>query len=132
LVFVPAPGLQVHRFLFPVLELYQLIHEPHLQSELGAQARQELLKYVKAEVTKVLNSDSGDAIKNDELRSLVLWRPEYKAQFEYVSEAEADVIRKIKTQSSVDAIIEHIGSHNIDLLTWLTKAISNKFIFAVA
>ena len=64
-------------------------------------------------------------------RSLVLWRAEYKAQFEYLSDAEAQVIQNINEQASVDAVIETISTHNIDLVAWLTKAISNKLIFAV-
>ncbi len=65
-------------------------------------------------------------------RSLVVWRTEYKAQFAYVADAEADVIQKMNAHASVDVVIETIGTNNIDLVGWLTKAISNKLIFAVA
>ena len=124
LVFVAAPGLQVRKFWFPVVDLYQLIHDPHLQADEGASARQELLE----SITKSINN----AINMSTPRSLVLWRAEYKAQFEYVSDAEADVIQKINAKAPVNAVINTIGSHDIDLVTWLTKAISSKLIFAVA
>jgi hypothetical protein len=122
--FIAAPGLQTRNFWFPVAYLYQLIHEPYLQSEEGMLARKALLK----KITELINN----AINMTTPRSLVLWRAEYKAQFEYVSDAEADVIQKINAHASVDVVIETIGTHNIDLVEWLTKAISNKLIFAVA
>jgi len=122
--FIAAPGLQTRNFWFPVAYLYQLIHEPYLQSEEGILARKALLK----KITELINN----AINMTAPRSLVLWRAEYKAQFEYVSDAEADVIQKINAHASVDLVIETIGTHNIDLVEWLTKAISNKLIFAVA
>nr|WP_297348042.1 DNA-binding domain-containing protein [uncultured Glaciecola sp.] len=122
--FIAAPGLQIRNFWFPVVDLYRLIHDPYLQSEEGMVARKALLK----NSTELINN----AINMTTPRSLILWRAEYKAQFEYVPDAEADVIHKINAQSSVDAVIDTIGSHNIDLVEWLTKAISNKLIFAVA
>ena len=122
--FIAAPGLQTRNFCFPVTDLYRLIHEPYLQSKEGVLARKALLKNSTELITNAINM----AIP----RSLVLWRAEYKAQFEYVSDAEADVIQKINAQASVGAVIETIGTQNIDLVEWLTKAISNKLIFAVA
>ncbi len=122
--FLPAPGLQVLKFWFPVSDLYRLIHDPYLQSKQGALARQTLLTEIKISISSAINNSSP--------RSLILWRPEYKAQFEYLVEAEADVMQQIIEQASVDEIIERIGTHNIDLVTWLSKAISNKFIFCVA
>jgi hypothetical protein len=122
--FIAAPGLQTRNFCFPVAELYRLIHEPYLQSEEGVLARKTLLK----NTTELINN----AINRVTPRALVLWRAEYKAQFEYVPDAEADVIQKINAHASVDVVIETIGAHNIDLVEWLTKVISNKLIFAVA
>lgn len=124
LCFTAAPGLQLLTFWFPVVDLYQLIHDPYLQSEEGILARKELLKNVTESIHNAINIATP--------RSLVLWRAEYKAQFEYVSDAEADVIQKINAQASVNAVIDTIGMHNIDLVEWLSKAISNKLIFAVA
>ena len=148
LKFVGAPGLQILTFQFPVLELYQLIHEPFLQSEDGLEARKALLEEVKTSISKVLNDEietatsvststsinkpTSNAINQEAPRSIVLWRPEYKAQFEYVSHAEADVIQRINVQSSVNIVIETIDKHQLELVSWLTNAISNKFIFAVA
>jgi hypothetical protein len=123
LIFDAAPGLQVIKCWFQVVDLYQLIHDPFLQSEEGAIARQALLK----NITKSINS----AINSESPRSLVLWRADYKAQFEFVSNAEAAVIQAIIQKVSVDALIETINLQNIDLVEWLTKAISNKIIFAV-
>jgi len=122
--FLPAPGLQVFKFWFPVSDLYRLIHDPSLQSAQGALARQTLLTEIKIAISSAINSSSP--------RSLILWRPEYKAQFEYLSEVEADVMQQLVGHASVDAIIESIGTHNIDLVAWLSKAISNKYIFCVA
>jgi len=122
--FIPAPGLQVLKFRFPVVELHRLVHDPEMQLEENEPARKALLKEI--------NLSIGDAINNAAPRSLILWRPEYKAQFEYVSDAEADVMQQLHEQASVDAIIETIGTHNIDLVAWLSKAISNKLIFSVA
>jgi hypothetical protein len=122
--FIPAPGLQVRQFRFPVVDLYRLVHDPEMQSEENELARKTLLKEIKISIS--------DAINNATSRSLVLWRPEYKAQFEYVSDAQAEVMQQLNEQASVDAIIETIGTHNIDLVAWLSKAISNKLIFSVA
>lgn len=124
LCFLPAPGLQVLKFWFPVTDLYRIIHDPSLQSAQGAVARQALLTEIKISISNAINNSSP--------RSLILWRPEYKAQFEYLSEAEADVMQQLIEQASVDAIIENMGTHSIDLVAWLSKAISNKFIFCVA
>jgi hypothetical protein len=122
--FTPAPGLQLLAFWFPVVDLYQLIHDPYLQSEEGILARKALLQ----KTTKSINN----AINMATPRSLLLWRAEYKAQFKYISDAEADVIQQINAQASVNAVINTVGKHNIDLVEWLSKAISNKLIFAVA
>ncbi|MFT5543129.1 MAG: hypothetical protein ACI97K_002152 [Glaciecola sp.] len=123
LIFDSAPGLQVLDSWFPIVDLYQLIHAPHLQTAEGAGARQELLKIITKSINNAINTQSP--------RSLVLWRAEYKAQFEFVSEAEALVIQKLSEKASVNTVIETISSQNIDLTDWLTKAISNKLIFAV-
>ncbi|WP_412972031.1 putative DNA-binding domain-containing protein [Glaciecola sp. MF2-115] len=129
LKFVGAPALQVLPFLFPIVELYQVIHDPFLQSEEGLVARKNLLSEIKDHISLVLASD---AINKVTPRSIVLWRPEYKAQFEYISSAEAQVISAINASTSVNTVIETIDDHQLDLLEWLTKAISNKLIFAVA
>ena len=121
--FIPAPGLSLMPSWFPVVDLYQLVHDPYLQSEEGVLARQELLK----NITKSINN----AINSEPPRSLVLWRAEYKAEFEYLSDAEALVIQKILSGDSVSQIIEALGEHNLDLVTWLTNAITKKLIFAV-
>jgi hypothetical protein len=123
LIFEAAPGLQVLKCCFPLVDLYRLIHDKHLQSEAGAIARQDLLK----EITNSINA----AINSANSRSLVVWRAEYKAQFEFVSDAEAAVMQKIRDKASVNSVIESISSQNLDLTTWLSKAISNKTIFAV-
>ncbi len=134
--FIPAPGLQVLKFWFPVLDLYRLIHEPLLKSAEGKLARQALLTDIKISISNAVdilsNSVRNNAINNATPRFLILWRPEYKAQFEYVTKAEAAVMQKLSEQASVDAIIDSIGAHNLDLTAWLSKAISNKFIFSVA
>lgn len=124
LSFVTAPGLGVVECWFPVVELHQLIHDPHLQSEAGVVARQKLLKNITKSINNVINTPTP--------RSLVLWRAEYKAQFNYLSDTEADVLNKLTEQASVNAVIETIGTHNIDLVEWLSNAISHKLIFAVA
>lgn len=123
LIFEAAPGLQVLECRFPLFDLYQLIHDKQLQSEAGAMARQDLLK----NITNAINT----AINNDNSRSFVVWRAEFKAQFEFVSDAEAAVMQKIRDKASVHSVIESISSQNLDLTTWLTKAISDKTIFAV-
>lgn len=122
--FVPAPGLQVLKFRFPVVDLYRLVHDPAMQSEENKLARETLLKEIKISISDAINNATG--------RSLILWRPDYKAQFEYISDAEADVMQQLIDQASVDTIIETIGTHHIDLVAWLSKAISNKLIFSVA
>jgi hypothetical protein len=50
--FIAAPGLQTRNFWFPVAYLYQLIHEPYLQSEEGMLARKALLK----KITELINN----------------------------------------------------------------------------
>ena len=126
--FIAAPGLQTRSFWFPVADLYRLIHEPYLQSEEGVLARKEVLKNITESINNAINMTTPRSVVP---RSLVLWRAEYKAQFEYLSDAEAQVIQNINEQASVDAVIETISTHDIDLVAWLTKAISNKLIFAV-
>jgi hypothetical protein len=121
--FVPAPGLSLMLSWFPVVDLYQLVHDPYLQSNEGVLARQELLK----NITKSINN----AINSEPPRSLVLWRAEYKTQFEYLSDAEALVIQKILSGEPVNQLIEALGEHKVDLVTWLTNAITKKLIFAV-
>jgi hypothetical protein len=121
--FMPAPGLELMLSWFPVVDLYQLVHDPYLQVEEGVLARQELLK----NITKSINN----AINSEPPRSLVLWRAEYKTQFEYLSDAEALVIQKILNGEPVSQIIETLGEHNIDLVTWLSTVITKKLIFAV-
>jgi len=124
LCFIAAPGLQLLNFWFPVVDLYQLIHDPYLQSEEGILVRKALLEKITTSINNAINMGTA--------RSLVLWRAEYKAQFEYVTDAQADVIQKISAQASVNDVIDTIGTHNIDLTEWLSKAISTKLIFAVA
>lgn len=157
LIFMPAPALQIMTCFFPIVELYQLIHDPYLQSQEGVSARQELLENItrsinavivneaheaneentaidneaNTEINTEINNEINNEINSATPRSLVVWRAEYKAQFEYVSKGEAAVMRKVIKRASVNDVIECISEQDINLVEWLTKAISNKFIFAV-
>ncbi|MBF7072122.1 putative DNA-binding domain-containing protein [Glaciecola sp. MH2013] len=125
--FTPAPGLCIMPSWFPVVDLYQLVHDPYLQSKEAVLAREDLLKNINKSINNALNS----AINSEPPRSLVVWRAEYKAQFEYVSDAEASVINHILSEEPVSQVIEAVVKHDLDLSEWLSEAIQKKRIFAV-
>jgi hypothetical protein len=133
--FVAAPGLQLLLTWFPVCELHQLVHDPMLQTPEGAKQRSELTASIQQKMSAgTIHSEdsfSSDAINIKAPRSLVLWRAEYKTEFEYLSDAEAAIIEKILQGNSVAHIIEALSERGLDITAWLTDAIQKQRIFAV-
>ncbi len=112
-------GFQMIEVFFPVYELYQLVHEPSLQS--GPQREAYL-----SSINKLIN----DAISSRKTRSIILWRERYKGIFEY---CQADTINAYKMMSDGRSIEDVFAcfEDEVRLSTFLQECIQTKKIVSV-
>ena len=120
LSFVSAPGLKIQKLRFPVVELYQLAHD--LIPKEGAQ-RDKLIKNI--------NKSINHAIKTSETRSIVMWREQYKALFEYCNKNEVKAYESIQAKQSIESVLSHFTDNQDAMTEWLQRSIQQKKIYAV-
>jgi hypothetical protein len=121
LVFETAPGFALARFVFPVDKLYQLAHEPQLQVE--GETRSIFMDD--------LNKSMRDAINSEQARSIVVWRPDYKAEMLNVSDDVKEVFQHLHNQDSIANIFAAFAEQPEQLSPWLTEQISQKRLYGV-
>ena len=121
LVFETAPGFTLARFVFPVDKLYQLAHEPQLQVE--GETRSIFMDD--------LNKSMRDAINSEQARSIVVWRPDYKAEMLNVSDDVKEVFQHLHNQDSIANIFAAFAEQPEQLSPWLTEQISQKRLYGV-
>jgi len=121
LVFLTAPGFDIAKFIFPVDMLHQLSTTPILQEE-GKARNAFLIK---------LNNSMSDARKSEQARSIVVWRPDYKAEMLIVSDDAKEVFQHLNNRDSVASIFAAFAEQTEQLSTWLSEQISQKRIYGV-
>ncbi|MDT0593569.1 HvfC/BufC N-terminal domain-containing protein [Glaciecola petra] len=121
LTFIPATSLIVIDFLFPVVELYQLAHDENLQTNESARHLQ---------ISKI-NNLINDAIKSGITRSIVVWRAEYKAEFEYVQKNEIQALNSLNCNESIEQILSVFGEDQASMSAWLQSIIQTKKVLAI-
>jgi hypothetical protein len=100
---------------------YQLSTTPMLQEE--GEARNVFLVD--------LNHSMNDARKSEQARSIVVWRPDYKAEMLVVSDDAKEVFQHLNNSDSVASIFATFAQQPEQLSTWLTEQISQKRIYGV-
>lgn len=121
LVFETAPGFQIAKFIFPVEMLYQLSSDPLLQEAGDA----------KAAFLHDLNNSMNHARNSKQVRSIVMWRPDYKAEMLYVSDDAISVFQHLNNSDSVATIFATFADQPEQLSAWLSEQISQKRIYGV-
>jgi hypothetical protein len=121
LVFETAPGFDIAQFIFPVDMLYQLSTDPLLQEE--GDAKQTFLM--------TLNNSMDHARNSDQARSIVIWRPDYKAEMLHVSGDAIKVFQHLNNSDSVASIFATFAEQPEQLSSWLSEQISQKRIYGV-
>lgn len=121
LKFIPAASLKVLDFLFPVVELYQLVHDKNLQTDENAR-KLHLLN---------INNLINDAIKLGTTRSIVVWRAEYKAEFEYVHDKLLQALNSLNCNESIEQVLSVFGEDQASMSAWLQSIIQTKKVVAI-
>lgn len=125
LFFKSAPGLQTMQVLFPVQELYQLVHD--FDDDDHSQTAQQAKKL---HINKI-NSLVQDAIKSGQYRSIVLWREEYKGLFEYTDADANNAFESLLNNSCIADVLSHFGEDQNAMTNWLQQHIQSRKIYAI-
>lgn len=119
LLFDINTAFTIREFWFPVIELHQLAND----STLDASQRESLQK----KTTNLIK----DAINQDKPRSLLLWRPDYKARAEWLEDQTLSVYQMLLAKTSSAEVIAEIEARGIDLTQWLSKVIESKQVVGI-
>ncbi|MGB3726107.1 MAG: putative DNA-binding domain-containing protein [Glaciecola sp.] len=119
--FVAAPGLQVIKALFPVLEIYEGVHNP------------SITQYADKKHAHTVHTNNliNIAIKRAEYRSIVVWREQYKARFEYSDDSAVEAFEKLLAEHSIADVLASFGEDQTAMSTWLQSHIASRKIYAV-
>lgn len=110
--FVPAPGLQIYKAIFPIVELRQISNtQPDFLNNLNL----------------LLNN----AIKSPMYRSIILWRQNYKAMLEYCDDSAYQAFIKVVSGQSVANVLSVFGEDQLAMSNWLQEQIQSKKIYAI-
>ncbi|WP_395344655.1 DNA-binding domain-containing protein [Ningiella sp. W23] len=121
LKFTLAPGFSIAKFLFPVELFYHFANTPSLHEQ-GAEREAFMQK---------LNNSISDAINSDRARSIMLWRPDYKAKLLSLSDINQTAFEQLNSRDSIASVLEHFEQQPEALEPWLTEQIQEKRIFGV-
>lgn len=121
LKFIPTASLKILDFMFPVVELHQLAHDESLQTDESARKLHIL------NINNLIN----DAIKLGTTRSIVVWRAEYKAEFEYVHEKRLHAFNSLNCNESIEQVLSVFGEDQASMSAWLQSIIQTKKVVAI-
>jgi len=117
-----APGFRLLKCFFPVGQLHRLASDKELAEE-GP---------LRAEFMQNLNKLMSDAIKSEEPRSVLIWRPDYKAEILTLAVPEQQLFEKLGSQETVADIFAHFDDSPDELSAWLSEQIMQKRIYGVS
>ncbi|MFC4700183.1 putative DNA-binding domain-containing protein [Glaciecola siphonariae] len=121
LEFELAPGFTLAKFFFPVEQLYRLAHDAELR--VAGATRDQFIQQ--------LNKSISDAINLDTPRSIMLWRPDYKAEMLSLNDHDAIVFQQLQNKRSVADIFAHFTDQVDHLQAWLSEQIMQKRIYGL-
>ncbi len=127
LIFIPAPGLLVNQALFPLVELYELVHvynQP--QNKMNATVQEEK----KLHLNKI-NNLINNAIKTGVYRSIVLWREQYKGLFSYCDKQAHDAFVGIQKGDTIADVFSYFNEDETALTNWLQQSIETQKIMGI-
>ena len=119
--FLAGNGLRMFTAIFPLVELYQLAHDEALQTD--ETARKLHLKKI--------NNLIDDAIKHGRPRSIIVWRAEYKAEFDYLQDVDAKAFEKLNHNEDIENVLSVFGDDQVAMSTWLQSTIQSKRVLAI-
>lgn len=126
LLFVGASGLSLTKSLFPIVELYQLVHDYNNSAD-----ERNIEHGSKAAHLKNLNNLLDHAIKSPQYRSIIVWREQYKGRFTYCSEQAYLAYSSVIAQESVAQVFSHFNDDEAGLTAWLQTSIQNHQIIGI-
>lgn len=121
LIFDMAPGFRLASFFFPVALLFQLATDVTLAEQ---SAKRDVFM-------QKLNKSMADAINIDTPRSIMLWRPDYKAEMFSLSRGEQVLFKQLENAESIADIFSHFADTPDQISTWLSEQIVQKRIYGV-
>lgn len=125
LKFVNAPGLQLMRAIFPIKELYDLVHNELLNQDSAESqaARQQQLQ----RINKLINL----AIKSGSYGSIVLYRKDYKGLFEYTKGQALMAFESMLAEHNIATVLSQFEDDQAAMTKWLQMHIQTQKIYAV-
>lgn len=130
LSFVPAATLQIMSAVFPLAELYALVHN-EAYSESSAAENAVQTTEARKQLLSTINKLVGLAIKTGEYRSIVLYRKDYKGIFEYIDDNALEAFKCLLSQNTVERVLSKFGDDQAAMTTWLQQQIEKQNIIAV-
>jgi hypothetical protein len=128
LYFALAPGSQIMQTIFPVAEIYQLVHETSGSNDNATiDENQDTLISSEVNVNNLIKS----AINNPVYRSVVIWREEYKALFEYCDSTSTKAFKSMLQNANISDVLSHFGDDQSAITQWLQSHIQSRKIYAV-
>ncbi len=125
LFFISATGLSLTQSVFPIVELYQLVHNHNDSSN------EDIVEHnPKASHIKKLNNLLNCAIKSPQYRSVVMWREQFKGRFTYCNEQAYNAFASVISKESIEQVFSHFDQEAA-LTTWLQTSIKHHQIIGV-
>ena len=119
LTFETSAAFVVKAFWFPVIELHRLAND----ASINALEKEVLQK----NTTNLIHN----AINQDKPRSLVLWRPDYKAKAIWLEEQALSAFQLLAKKANAAEIIAEVEAQQIDLTQWLSQLIESKQVVGI-
>ena len=123
--FLTSPGLQLMQAIFPLVELYALVHDKRLNQD--SPESQEL----RAAHLQSINKSISLAINSGESRSIVLWREDYKGLFEYTNGADINAFKSMLADEPIAAVLSAFEDDQGAMTHWLQSHIQTKKIYGI-
>jgi hypothetical protein len=130
LSFVPSATLQIMPAVFPLSELYALVHSDAYSEGPAAENVAHSIEARKRLLSNI-NKLVGLAIKTGEYRSIVLYRKDYKGIFDYVDGNALEAFKCLLSQNTVESVLSKFGDDQAAMTAWLQQQIEKQNIIAV-
>lgn len=122
LTFISAPGLQIMQCVFPLKQLYCLVHDSNLATD----------SLAKAALVEQINSLVNAAIKQPKYRSCILYRAHYKALFEYCEQSAVPAFNGMLKGATIASVLATFENNETAMSQWLQTHIESRKIYGIA
>jgi len=119
--FILAPGIQIMQAMFPLKELYALVHDKQLREN-------EASKNAHLQITNKLIDEAITQAKN---QSIILWREHYKARFDYCEFSSESAFNTMLRSGSVEEVLSCFEGNEQLMTNWLEQHIGSRKIYGL-